>query len=179
VISALCRRPIVIDRVEPAGKIFALTFVVDDELAVRVGALEADLDLAVGQMEGRFIAYALEGEGVVGQSEAVDFGKEEFVVDLVGRQKADTAPIESEPIQRCHAGDGMDPCVILFLSPNGEPAVERVDGRHIELAREELLAAISEPFFDFSFCSTVPYGRMGKDAAESGTDLDDFLGAID
>src|SRR5208282_4085532 len=45
--------------------------------------------------------------------------------------------------------------------------------------REELVAHGSEKSFDLPLGRAVPYGRVGKQAADAGADLDDFLGGVD
>ena len=172
------RFAVVGDGVEQAGFAHAFAFVINDHALHRPGALEADVDGAVGQMARRFEAERLEGERVVGADVAFLLDEEQFVVGLVGRQEANPLAIQGEAVQRTHAEDGMDLGVVLFLDPVGELAVERVQRTQVQIAGEELVAHGAEKSFDFSFGRAVAHRRVMQQAADAGADLDDFLGGV-
>ena len=81
------------DGIEKSSGGHALAFVVDDDGGGRVGvvavSVEADLDFLVAQIDGRFVAMAVEAEGVVFFDLPCCFRVEEFVVVFGGREEAD------------------------------------------------------------------------------------------
>ncbi len=82
------RRPTVVgDGVEQAGFTHAFAFVVNHHAGDGLGALEPDVDGAIGQMARRFPPQRFEGKGVVGADVTLLLDEEQFVIGLVGRQE--------------------------------------------------------------------------------------------
>ena len=59
-----------------------------------------------------------------------------------------------------------------------ELAVEQVQRGEVEGAGKELVAHGPKKSFDFSFRCSIAHGRVMKQAADPGADLDDFFGAV-
>ncbi len=69
--------------------------------------------------------------------------------------------------------------VVGFFDPMDELAVEGIEATQVQSAGKKLLTRSPKKSFDFSLRRAVPYGCVTKQAADTGADLDDFLGAID
>lgn len=171
-------RAVVGDGVQGASFSHTLSFVIDDDSGGGVLALEADRNGAVGEVARGFKAHGLEGEGVVGADLALVLDEEEFIVGLIGRKEADAGAIQGEAIQRAHAQHGMDLGVVLFLDPLGKLAVERFEGGKVQLQAQEALAHPAKKALHFSLRRAITHRGMGQEAADPGTDLNDFLGGI-
>ena len=90
------------DGIEKSSSGHALALVVDDDGGERVGVVAvsvvADLDFPVAQIDGRFVAMAVEAEGVVFFDLPCCFGVEEFVVMFGGGEEADAGQIDAEAV---------------------------------------------------------------------------------
>jgi len=85
--------------VKEVGLAHAFAFVIDDDARGGIEALKADVDLAVGQVAGSFVALRAKGKGVVGADLPGVFDEEEFVISFVGREVTHTGAIESKTIK--------------------------------------------------------------------------------
>jgi hypothetical protein len=137
-------------------------------------AFEAHLNGAIRQVARGFQTQRFAGEGVVGADVALFLDKEQFVVGLIGREKAHAVAVQGR-----YAQDGMDLGIVVFFGPVGELAVEGLRRREVQLAAEGRLADPAKKPLHFSLGRSVPYGRVGEPAADAGANRDDFLGGVD
>ena len=165
--------------VQKFGLAHAFALVIDDDALGGAPTFEADLDGAVGQMARGFETKGFEGEGVVGADVPVSSTKKNSSLAWLGGRLTDTAAVEREPVQRGHAQDGMFLSVVLLLHPLNELTVERFQGTQVQRATQEQLAHRAEEPFDSSLRGPIPHRRVGEQAADAGTDLNDFLGGVD
>ena len=89
------------DGVEQSRGAHALALVVNDNGGgVLALPIVAELDLAVAQVDGGFVASAGEAEGVVFLDLSRRLGVEEFIMVLRRRQEADTRQVDAEAVDR-------------------------------------------------------------------------------
>lgn len=148
------------DGIQSFGFAHAMTLVKDDDSLGGCLALETNLDGTIGQMPRRFKAGAFEGEGIVSPDMAIFLHKEEFVVDLIGRQELDLRPIQSKAVQRRHLQGAVCLGVVVFLDPMSELLVKRLKRTQVQLADQELVAHGAKEAFDLAFGGPVTKGSV-------------------
>lgn len=131
------------------------------------------------QVTGSFVAFGLEGEGVVDTDFASGFEVEEFVVEFGVREEAKATDIELEAVDGFHAKGGVFPGVIGVFDPAVEEVIEFFQGADVvEILGEELIAHGAKEAFDFAFGGSIAHGGVDEDGAEAGANLGELFGRI-
>ena len=87
-------------------------------------AVVAELDFLVAQVDGGFVAAALEAEGVVFFDLPRGLGVEEFVGVFGRGQEADAGQVDAEAVDGLHADGVVRHGVVLAFDPVAELAIE-------------------------------------------------------
>ena len=167
--------------VEKACVADALALVVNDDGWQNIVAepVMPKLDLLAAKIGRRFVAMAVEAEGVVFLDGPFGLGIKEFVMMFRWREEADAWQVDAKAVDRPHADGVVRHGVVLSFDPVGELAVERIERREVEAEDKELIADTAEEAFDLPLGRGIADRGVAEEASDPGRDEGDFAGAVD